>query len=166
MVTRGADPVMPPLIRWRAGRGPEMDRRELRFRILFEYYSSLHSSSKYDANAKIKAIDAEDGEKQAAKIWLIDEGIVNGEMVAHIGMRHRPSITRINSRGINFVEAVMDSAFTEIGGKDDSFDSLDKPDKIKRFVAECLNGPTTGSLCKATFDAIVAIMEQVVRRNV
>lgn len=142
-----------------------MDRRELRFRILFEYYNSLHSGSKYNTNAKIKAIGAEDGEKQASKIWLIDEGLVNGRIVSHIGTGERPSITRINSRGINFVEAVMDSAFMEIGGKDEGFGSLAKPDKIKRFVAECLDGPATGSLCKATFDAIVSIMEQALRRT-
>lgn len=52
----------------------------------------------------------------------------------------------------------MGNAFTEIRGKDDGFDSLSKTDKIKRFAADCLSSPATGSLCKATYEAIAAFM--------
>lgn len=134
-----------------------MDRRVLRFLILFEYYRRIHSNVDYNPHAKIRAIDAGDGEKRAAGIWLIDEGLVMGQVIAHGGIS-TPSIGRINSRGINYVESVTDSAFTEIRGKDDGFDSLSKADKIKRFAAECLNNPATGSLCEATFDAIASLM--------
>lgn len=45
-----------------------MDRRELRFRVLFEYYNSHHSDEDYNPRAKISAIGANDVEKQAAEI--------------------------------------------------------------------------------------------------
>ena len=134
-----------------------MDRKELRFRILFEYYSLFHSGFEYDPDYKIKEISAGGNEKRAAKIWLIDERLVEGRATVY-GGNVQPSIVRINSNGINFVESVMDSALTMIGGTDGSFDSLDKTGRIKRFAAECLNNPTTGSLCKATIDAIAALM--------
>ena len=135
-----------------------MDRRELRFRILFEYYNSLHSGSDYDPNAKIMKTGANYNEIQAAKMWLIDELLVEGEVrIDAMGNNHL-LMGRINSKGINYVESVMYDAFTEIRGKDEGFDMLAKPDKIKRFVTECLNNPATGSLCKATFDAITSLM--------
>ena len=134
-----------------------MDRRELRFRILFEYYNLFHSDEDYDPHAEIRTISADDVEKRAAEIWLIDEGFVKGQIMVH-GRTNTPGIWRINSTGIDFVESVMGSAFTEIRGKDDGFDSLSKTDKIKKFAAECLNNPATGSLCKATLDAIVVLM--------
>ena len=133
-----------------------MDRKELRFRILFEYYSDLHSDD-HEAPSKVKAIEVDDAEKRAAEIWLIDEGYVEGQTLNH-GREVLPSIDRINSRGINFVESVMDGAFTEIRGRDESFDSLSKTDKIKRFAAECLGSPASGLLCRATYDAITALM--------
>lgn len=135
-----------------------MDRKELRFRILFEYYNRLHSGIEYNPDVKIKAIDADDAEKRAAKTWLIDEHLVIGQVNPYMGGRIYPTIGRINSNGINFVESVMDSAFTEIKGKDDGFDSLSKTDKIKRFAADCLGSPVAGPLCKATLDAIATLM--------
>lgn len=42
-----------------------MDRKELRFRILFEYYEDFHSGGGHDPNAKIGAIDVDDNEKRA-----------------------------------------------------------------------------------------------------
>ena len=139
------------------GTRARMDRRELRFRVLFEYYNHLHSDADYDPYVKISAIDADNNEKRAAGIWLIDEELVEGQVIDH-GRISDPSIGRINSKGINYVESVMYDAFTEIRGKDEGFDMLTKPDKIKRFVAECLNNPATGSLCNATFDAIASLM--------
>lgn len=133
-----------------------MDRKELRFRILFEYYNDFHSGDR-KASSKVKAIEADGAEKRAAGIWLIEEGYVKGRIHTQLGV-DLPSIGRINSRGINFVESVMDGAFTEIRGKDESFDSLSKTDKIKRFAAECLGSPATGLLCRATYEAIAAFM--------
>lgn len=138
-----------------------MDRKELRFRILFEYYNDFHSGDR-KAPSKIKEIEAGNIEKRAAGIWLIEEGYVKGQIITQSGV-DLPSIGRINSRGISFVESVMDGAFTEIRGRDESFDSLSKVDKIKRFAAECLGSPTTGQLCKATYEAIATLMEQASR---
>ena len=134
-----------------------MDRRELRFRILFEYYNDLHSGG-CGAGDRVRAIGADYGETLAARIWLIDEGHMKGETRTDAGGAIHPIIERINSRGINFVESVMDGAFTEIRGKDESFDSLSKTDKIKRFAAECLGNPATGLLCRATYEAIADLM--------
>ena len=134
-----------------------MDRKELRFRILFEYYNSLHLGNNR-AYAKVQAIDVDGAEKRAAEIWLIDEGYVEGQIYGHGRGVVLPSVGRINSHGINFVESVMDGAFTEIRGKDESFDLLSKTDKIKRFAAECLGNPATGLLCRATYEAIAGFM--------
>lgn len=134
-----------------------MDRKELRFRILFEYYNDLHSGGR-GAGDKIGAIDADINEKRAAMTWLLDEGHVKGQSRFDASGTFFPFIDRINSLGINFVESVMDGAFTEIRGKDKSFDSLSKMDKIKRFVAECLGNPATGQLCRATYEAIENFM--------
>ena len=134
-----------------------MDRKELRFRILFEYYNDLHSDDRV-APSKVKAIEVDDAEKRAAGIWLIDEGYVEGQIHGYGRGVVLPNIGRINSRGINFVESVMDGAFTEIRGRDEGFDSLSKTDKIKRFAAECLGSPATGQLCSATYEAIAALM--------
>ena len=133
-----------------------MDRKELRFRILFEYYNDLHSPSG-NVYEKVIAIGADENETRAAQIWLIDEGHVNGTFIPN-GGRQWPSIGRINSTGINFVERVMYSAFTQISGKDDAFDSLSKSDKIKRFASDCLGNPATGLVCEATYEAIKSLM--------
>ena len=135
-----------------------MDRKELRFRILFEYYNDLHSGGR-GAGDRIGAINADVNEKRAAMIWLLDEGHVRGQSRADSFGTFFPIIDRINSRGMTLVESVMDGAFTEIRGKDKRFDSLSKADKIKRFIAECLGSPATGLLCRATYEAITALME-------
>ena len=136
-----------------------MDRKELRFRILFEHYEHFHASDDYDLDAKIDAIDAEAHEKRAAKAWIIDSQYVEGSNGGALGTRHvRPFIARINNRGIDFVESVMDRAFTEIRGEDGGFDSLSKSDKIKKFATECLGNPATGAICQVTYEAIVLYM--------
>ena len=83
-----------------------MDRKELRFRILFEYYSDLHSGDR-GAGDKVGAIDVDGNEKRAAEIWLIDEEYVEGRTQIHVSGRIWPAINRINSRGINFAESVI-----------------------------------------------------------
>lgn len=133
-----------------------MDRIELRFCILFEYYKRFHDPG-YDANSKVREIDADSNEKRAAKVWLVDEGYVKGHVQSQVGCT-MASIGRINSDGVNFVESVMDGAFTEIRGQDGGFDSLSKAGKIKRFAAECLGGPAAGPMCRAAYEAIAAFM--------
>ena len=133
-----------------------MDRKELRFRILFEYYNDLHSPGG-NVGEKVRAIGADENEERAAKIWLIDERHVEGA-VRHYSTGPSPFIGRINSTGITFVERVMDGAFTPISGEDEAFDSLSKSDKIKRFASDCLGSPATGLVCEATYEAIKSLM--------
>ena len=133
-----------------------MDRKELRFRILFEYYNDLYSPGG-NVGEKVRAIGADENEERAAKIWLIDEGHVEGE-IQHYGTGPLPFISRIKSTGTTFVERVMDGAFTQISGEDEAFDSLSKPDKIKRFAIDCLGSPATGLVCEATYEAIKSLM--------
>ena len=136
-----------------------MDRRELRFRILFEYYERCHSPDNYDPEAKINKIDVPVYEKEAAKTWLIDSNFVEGKINSYGIGETLPVIIRINNHGINFVESVMGTALTKVEKKHKSIDTLSKTEKIKKFSAECLNNPTTGTLCKATFDAIIIAMQ-------
>lgn len=137
---------------------PCVDRRELRFRILFEYYEHFHSPGDYDPETRINKIDMPEHEKKAAKNWLIDSVLVEGNVNSYGHGETLPVIVRINNHGVNFVESVMEAAVTKAGEKHKDFGALSKVDKIKRFSAECLNNATTGTLCKATFDAIIAIM--------
>ena len=139
---------------------PCMDRRELRFRILFEYYERCHSPDNYNPEDKINKIDMPEYEKKAAKTWLIDSNFVEGKVNSHGMGRTLPAIMRINNYGIDFVESVMDTALTRVEKNHKSNGALSKTDKIKKFSTECLNNPTTGTLCKATFDAIITIMTQ------
>ena len=133
-----------------------MDRKELRFRILFEYYNDLHSPGG-NVDEKVQAIDVDENEKRAAKIWLMEEGHIYGRISPNGGIPW-PFLSRIKSTGVNFVERVMDDAFTEISGKDEGFDSLSKSDKIKRFAIDCLGSPATGLVCEATYEAIKSFM--------
>ena len=136
-----------------------MDRNELRFRILFEYYEDFHASDDRDLDAKIGAMDVDENEKRAAMVWLIDSGHVVGSTIGGLGTRQvTPLITRINDHGINFVESIMDSTVAGTESGDKEIDPLSKTDKIKRFAAECLGNPTTGSMCRAAFDAIMSYM--------
>ena len=75
-----------------------------------------------------------------------------------MGRQHMPSIGRINSRGIDFVESVMDDAFTQIKGEFTDIDKLTTTDKITTFAKKCLKSSTTGKMCQATFDAIIKYM--------
>lgn len=135
-----------------------MDRRELRFRILFEYYERFHSPDDYDPETKINKIDVPEHEKKAAKNWLTDSVLVEGKVISYGHGETLPIIVRINNHGVNFIESVMETAVTKIGEKHKDFGALSKTDRIKRFSAECLNNVATGSLCKTTFDAITTIM--------
>ena len=142
-----------------------MDRSELRFRILFEYYDEFHSPPREReqmADRRVQKMDVPEHEKDAAQAWLIDSGYVNGEVSGVSGSTAPlPFISRINSFGINFVESVMDTAFTNIKGKFDDVDQLSKIEKITRFSKECLNNPVTQGMCKITYQAIVDLMTKM-----
>ena len=135
-----------------------VDRIELRFRILFEYYQEHHSEydSMNSAYARIKNMkDISDAEKRAAKTWLIDEGYVEGYTQSRVNPSLTLSIKEINHNGINFVESVMDSAFMEIKNECQDISQLSKTDKIKKFAQECLKYPVTSEICKITYEAII-----------
>ena len=136
-----------------------MDRPELRFRILFEYYQELHSeeSTKYSASNRIRDLDVSEAEKRAAEMWLIESNYVEGRIGGNLGSTIPTTyIIRINNHGIDFVECVMDVAFTEIANDIEIPET--KLDRIKKFAAECLNNPATSEMCKATYKAIVKHM--------
>ena len=139
-----------------------MDRPEIRFRILFEYYDEFHSPQRESedmADRRVQRMNLPDHEKRAAQAWLIDSGYVNGKNSGAIGSSLPiPFISRINSFGINFVESIMDTAFTKIQCKFENIDKLSKLDKIAQFSKECLNNPTTQEICKITYQAIVDLM--------
>lgn len=138
-----------------------MDRSELRFRILFECYDAFHSPPKENdtdiISQRIYKIDIPDHELNAAMTWLIDYRLVEGNVI-QAANRVMPIIARINSRGMDYVEYVMDKAFTEIKGESEDFDKLSKTDKIATFAKDCLKSTTTGSICQVTLEAIVTSM--------
>jgi len=137
-----------------------MDRPELRFRILFEYYDELHSPYSDDrvANERVRKMDAPDYEKNAAQVWLIDSGYVRGKNEIVGASSPMPFVNGINANGINFVESIMDTAFTKIKGKFEDVDKLSKTERIIKFSKECLNNPATQEMCKITYQAIVDLM--------
>lgn len=142
-----------------------VDRPELRFRILFEYYNELHSPQSDDSvvNDKIEKIDVADFEKNAAQVWLIDSGFVRGKNEYVGGTSPIPFISGINARGINFVESVMDTAFTEIKDKFDDIGKLSKTERITKFSEECLHHPIDNKMCKVTLQAVVDFMTKSTR---
>ena len=138
-----------------------MDRPELRFRILFEYYQEFHSENPkdYDARTKVSKIAVPDYERRAAQNWLIDETYVRGSNDSYGGSPVPvPHIIRINNYGINYVERVMDVAFTKIADDVSGIKELTRKERIERFARECLKNETTGKICKATLDVITAYM--------
>ena len=136
-----------------------MDRVELRFRILFEYYNEMHSASKeiaLQADNNIHEMDIPDFEKNAAQIWLIDSGYVEGSFQGDFGTPIPSAlISRINNIGIDYVESVIDIAFTEIKDKFKDIEQLSKTEKIQKFAEECLNYPIANEICQITYAAIV-----------
>ncbi len=136
-----------------------MDRKELRFRILFECYRHRHTGAKYDLNIAVATINADHDEKQAAKVWLINERLVDGQAVPDASGKVDPRLKRINKRGNNVVKPVIDNVSPEMMDRDGRFDSLSKPEKIERFAAECLNNPAAGSLCKAILKSVISQMK-------
>ncbi len=142
-----------------------MDRPELRFRILFEYYQEFHHAqinSEKSADDRVQDMDIEKNEKNAAKIWLIDSKLLEGSNMGHMGSPIPiPFIGRINSTGINYVEYVMDKAFTKIKSEFKDLEELSKTERIKVFAKHCINNPITDKMCTVTCEAIVKCMTDV-----
>ena len=136
-----------------------MDRSELRFRILFEYYNELHSEPKkleLQADRVIQRMDIPDFEKNAAKVWLVESGYVKGKIIGSLGSTVPfPIISRINNHGIDFVESVMDAAFTKIKDKFEDIKEISKIERIQKFAKECLDYPLANKMCEVTYAAIV-----------
>ena len=138
-----------------------MDRRELRFRILFEYYQEFHSENPatYDANAKIKNIEIPEHEKRSAQSWLIDERYVEGSNNSFsTSPVPFPYIGRINSYGINYIERVMGAVFTKIEDNVSDINELTQIEKIDRFIKKCLNNEAVRHICRITLEAITTCM--------
>ena len=148
---------MPTL--WQLDADKIMNRQELRFRILFIYYEKNHSKDSYDEEAKVREIDAPRHEKRAAKGWLIDSLFVEGVNTSTRAVT-LSSISRINARGINYVEFLMDQAFAQMGGKEGAkdLDGLGKTDKIIKFAETCINSNGTGKMCKEVLDLVQKTM--------
>ena len=96
-----------------------MGMNEIRFRILYECYQDGHLENNVESSlhTRIKNIEnIPDVEKDAAQRWLIEEEYVHGS-IQNYGTRSVPTIGRIISKGVNFVESATDPASTKI--KDD-----------------------------------------------
>lgn len=136
-----------------------MDRTELRFRILFEYYNELHSEPKereLQADRIVHKMIVPDYEKNAAQVWLIDSGYVEGHIIGGIGSPVTQTIiSRITNYGINYVESVIDAAFTKIKVKFEDIENLSKVERIQKFAKECLDYPFANKMCEITYAAIV-----------
>ena len=135
-----------------------MDRHELRFRILVEYYNEFHNgyNNEDSAQKRTNAMAVPKNEINAAKNWLIDSNFVNGATVGNFGSPIPISnIVRINNYGVDYVESVMDTVFEEknIPGMED----LSKSEKFVKFTKECL-GSSGGEICRMAYDAIIKCM--------
>ena len=135
-----------------------MDRTELRFRILFEYYKDLHEGKTDADNAEIRIRKYSISEQEifAAEIWLVDSMFVKGD--TQYDYHGLVNIFRISNIGINFVESVMEKSLTHIEDKFEDLKQLSKLEKIQKFSKECLNHPVTSEMCKMTYEAIVNFM--------
>ena len=138
-----------------------MDRRELRFRILFEYYNELHNggTNESNANKRVTEMNVADSEKNAAMIWLHDLMFIDGEIFGSLGsLTSKVHIKRISGLGINYVEQIMDTALSE-NPEFSQVKELPKTDRIAEFAKKCLSHPATDQICKKTFEAIINHMQ-------
>lgn len=86
-----------------------LSRFVLRFFILYEFYKAEHATTKLPfnlVNPIINDIDESEGEKLAAKRYLVDSNLVNGSNNP-TGDGILPDIIRINNHGIDFVENIV-----------------------------------------------------------
>lgn len=142
-----------------------VDRPELRFKMLLEYYKEEHGidGTKYDdANKRIRDMDVSDDEKSAAQRWLIDSVYVVGETYHFHGGASTSIISRINSSGVNFVEQIVDNAFVKI--KDNIPDvGSSITEKIQKFIKECSEHPVTSEIGRIILDAVIGTMTELIR---
>jgi len=128
-----------------------MDRTELRLRILSIYYEDFHGDENVleDPEKLIEKLPVSKTELNAAKVWLVDSGFVNGENTGSLGSRTPIAfVSRINSVGINIVESIMDETFLQVELKLENFEKLSKSEKIRIFIEKCLRNPITEEICK------------------
>jgi len=138
-----------------------LDRTELRLRILSIYYEDFHGDENTlpDPEKIVDELPVSKTEINAAKVWLIDSGYLNGENAGSLGSRTpMPFISRINNFGINVVESIMDETFLQVEPKFENFTKLSKAEKIKIFIEKCLRNPLTEEICKV---ALATATEQL-----
>ena len=136
-----------------------MDRRELRFRILFEYYDRHHKRVDYNIpDLDYQKLKLPENEILSAEWYLVEAGYLRGSNIGDFGSRFQtPSIVDISISGINFVEQVMDKVLDEVDMPDGTPE--DTPEKITLFASQCLKSPVVETMCLKAFEVIVKFFE-------
>ena len=134
-----------------------MNRSELRFRVLLEYYKDMHAEHiEKNATMRVQKMDPPRSEINAAKLWLIESDYVIGSPIPYAGSSiPMGSITRINNHGVDYVESVMDEVFTQLPEKFSNIKKLSKTEQINQFTEKCLDHPIGKEICRIAFDAII-----------
>lgn len=136
-----------------------VDRRELRFRILFEYYDKHHKRVDYGiSDLDYRKLELPENEIQSAEWYLVEAGYLRGSNLGDLGSRFQTSsIVDISISGINFVEQVMDKVLAEVDMPDGTPE--DTLEKITLFASICLKSPVVGTMCTKAFEVIVKFFE-------
>ena len=137
-----------------------MDRRELRFRILFEYYRLHHERKDYNpSELEYKNLGLNETEILSAENYLIETGHLRGKNEEFGGLRYPiPSIVDIAVKGIDLVEKIMDEVLEEVDIVEDS-SSVGTTQKITLFASKCLKNPITEQICIKAFEIIVSFFQ-------
>ena len=135
-----------------------MDRRELRFRILFEYYDKHHQRVDYNnSDLDYKKLGLPESEILTAECYLVDSGYLSGKNMGNVGTRLKVAlINDISVSGINFVERILDDVLNEIDLQDDPPE--DTVEKITLFASKCLKPPAE-AMCLKAFEVIVGFFQ-------
>lgn len=133
----------------------DVDRRELRFRILFEYYDKHHQRIDYnDSDLDYKKLGLPETEILTAECYLIDSGYLSGRNLGQVGTRLKvASINDISVSGIDFVERIMDAVLAKVELSDKPPE--DTVEKITLFASKCLKSPLVETMCIRAFKVIV-----------
>ncbi len=128
------------------------------------YYEDFHGdeNTRPDPEKIVNELPVSKTEINAAEVWLIDSGYLNGENSGHLGSRTPiPFIARINNFGINIIESIMDETFLQVEPKFENFTTLSKPEKIKIFVEKCLRNPVTEEICKVALATAANLLKNM-----
>ncbi|MDA8000598.1 MAG: hypothetical protein MPL62_04775 [Alphaproteobacteria bacterium] len=147
------------------------DRFVLRFAILYEFYKAEHEITDGGGWAMniampiIKQMNFKESEKDAAMRYLVECDLVHGKNdAAQCGILTH--ITRINSRGVNFIESVVcQTNFNSIKDELLTGEKLDddhgKAQVLGRVMKEAVSGVVStsssqllGLLCKKACEHI------------